>query len=93
MISLVGIEILGFLGLIGLYLYQHTKTIPRWLGLVILLLSLVTAVSMIWTGNLGGKIHHPEIRSKFPPATSFEPAAIEPPGKSGDKEKSVQKKD
>ncbi len=70
LVSLVAIEILGVLALAGLIRFRGSS-IPTWLVTTSLVLSLLTAISVGWTANLGREIRHPEIRSDFsPPAAS-----------------------
>jgi len=55
--------ILGGVALLGLFLFRGTRSAPRWFGVVVLLLALLTTGLVVWTANLGGYIRHPEIRS------------------------------
>lgn len=68
LLSLVAIEILGVLAVAGLVLFRGSS-IPTWFVTTSLVLSLLAAVSVGWTANLGREIHHPEIRSDFSPAS------------------------
>ena len=62
-ISLVGVEILGILALIGMFFSLRQHRIPSWLVPTVLVLSVVTAGLMARTAGLGGQIRHTEIRS------------------------------
>ena len=55
--------ILGGASLLGLWFFRGPRTAPRWLGVVVLVLALLTSGLIIWTANLGGSIRHPEIRA------------------------------
>ncbi|MPZ20825.1 MAG: hypothetical protein GEV06_23395 [Luteitalea sp.] len=60
--ALVGVEGLGVLGLIGLFLLRRNPVLPtRFLGTTAIVLIITTAV-LAWTANLGGQIRHTEIR-------------------------------
>jgi len=61
-LSLILIEGLGVLALAGLFFMHRSGSIPRWLVLIVLVLSLITAVIVGYTANLGGEIRHSEIR-------------------------------
>ena len=61
-ISLALIELSGIAALAGL-LWSRQGPPPRWLASAMLVLSLVTAIQIGWTGHLGGMIHHQEIRA------------------------------
>ncbi len=63
-LSLVLIEALGVLALVGLFFIRRSGTAPMWLLSLILVLSLVTAVIVGYTANLGGEIRHSEIRGQ-----------------------------
>jgi hypothetical protein len=63
----------GALALGALIFFRKARTLPRWVVGVILLLALAVCGLMGRTANLGGKIHHPEIRTYGSP----EPAAHE----------------
>ncbi len=61
-LSLVLIEALGVLALVGLYFMRRSGAIPSWIISLVLVLSLLTAVIVGYTANLGGEIRHSEIR-------------------------------
>ena len=63
-LALVLIEVLGVMALAGLFLLRRSGSIPRWLVLLVLAASLVTAAVTGFTANLGGEIRHTEIRGK-----------------------------
>lgn len=62
LVSLIAVETLGAIALIGLVVSRRRRGVPRGLGVVTLVVALVTATSMAWTAYLGGQISHPEIR-------------------------------
>lgn len=61
-LTLVLMEILGITSLTGLVLLRHSGAIPKWVAVMILILSLITAAVVNLTANLGGQIRHTEIR-------------------------------
>jgi len=61
-LALVLMEILGVMTLTGLFLLRRSGSIPKWLVLLVLVASLLTAAAMGFTANLGGQIRHTEIR-------------------------------
>ncbi len=61
-LALVLMETLGLAALAGLLFLRESGAIPKWLVVIVLLLSLVTAAAVGLTANLGGQIRHTEIR-------------------------------
>jgi uncharacterized membrane protein len=61
-IALVLMEVLGVMVLAGLFLLRRSGSIPKWLVLIVLVASLITAAVVGLTANLGGQIRHTEIR-------------------------------
>lgn len=61
-LTLVLMEILGITSVAGLVLLRRSGAIPKWLAVMILILSLITAVVVNLTANFGGQIRHTEIR-------------------------------
>lgn len=61
-IALAGALGLGALALGGLVFFRGGRPLPNWLGVTALIGALVVSGLMGYTANLGGKIHHPEIR-------------------------------
>lgn len=55
--------VLGLLALAGLAMYRRKSGITRLFLVVTVACSLLVGALMAWTANLGGHIHHPEIRS------------------------------
>jgi len=53
----VGLAALG-----GLIAYRKTVPFPRWVAAALFGLALITSGWLAWTANLGGRIHHPEVR-------------------------------
>ncbi len=64
----VGVAALG-----GLYVYRDA-TVPRKVGVLMLVLSVVAIVPMGWTANLGGQVRHEEIRGPAAPGAGHEGA-------------------
>lgn len=60
--SFIAMDIAGFIALIGLVLYRRPKIFPLYFTILMFLILMVVNGMMGWTANLGGKIHHPEIR-------------------------------
>lgn len=49
---------------LGALLYGRSqRTLARWTAQLVLVLSLLTTGVMAYTANLGGKVHHPELRA------------------------------
>ena len=49
---------------LGALLYGRSRrTLARWAAQFVLVLSLLTTGVMAYTANLGGKVHHPELRA------------------------------
>src|SRR4029450_3168078 len=63
LITLIAIEILGAVALLGLWLSRRSPDTRRWLGCVVLALAVLAGGLGIWTGNLGGQVRHTEARA------------------------------
>jgi uncharacterized membrane protein len=61
-LALVLMEVLGVMALVGLLLLRRSGSIPKWVVIMVLVLSLITAAVVGLTTNLGGQIRHTEIR-------------------------------
>ena len=61
-LALVLMETLGLAALAGLLFLRVAGAIPKWIVVIVLLLSLVTAAAIGFTANLGGQIRHTEVR-------------------------------
>ncbi|HXY55148.1 MAG TPA: hypothetical protein VEM40_10825 [Nitrospirota bacterium] len=61
-LALVLMGALGAIAFVGLFLLRRSGSIPRWVVILVLVLSLVVAGAVGLTTNLGGQIRHPEIR-------------------------------
>lgn len=72
--SFIAMDITGAVGLLSLLLYKKPKTLPN--SFAVLLLAMLLAVNgmMAYTANLGGRIHHPEIREDKLPWESSDPS-------------------
>jgi uncharacterized membrane protein len=62
--TLMLVETLGVLSLAGLVFLRRFGRIPKVIVILVLLMSLITAVVAGVTANLGGQIRHTEIRGK-----------------------------
>jgi uncharacterized membrane protein len=62
-LSLIFAIVTGAISLIGIVLMRSKQEFARWFVLLSLLFSMVTAVLMARTANLGGQVRHTEIRS------------------------------
>jgi formate hydrogenlyase subunit 3/multisubunit Na+/H+ antiporter MnhD subunit len=65
-ITLIAIEILGAVSLVSLWISRRLLELKRWMTLSALLLAVISSGLGAWTGNLGGQVHHPEVRADFP---------------------------
>lgn len=82
--SFIAMNIAGALGLVAVFLYRKPKTLPNSFAYFLLAVLLIVNGMMAYTANLGGKIHHPEIREdKLPWEASVNP----------ENEKSIKDKD
>lgn len=63
----------GAAALGGLYVYRDA-TVPRKVGVLMLVLSVVAIVPMGWAANLGGQVRHEEIRGPAAPGATADPA-------------------
>lgn len=68
-VALIGIGILGIMSLTGLLMFRQHGHFPAWFMIMTLALSLATAGMMAYTGSLGGKVRHTELR-RTPPQTA-----------------------
>ncbi len=67
-VSLAVVEVLGVAAIVGLLVYWKRGRMSSWLLLATIVLALAGSVLMARTANLGGRIHHPEVRPGFSPA-------------------------
>jgi hypothetical protein len=56
--SMLAMEIVAAISLLGLILYRKQKPIPVYFGVILLILILIINLMMIYTGHLGGRIAH-----------------------------------
>lgn len=61
--AMILMVILGIGGAIGLFFELKSGSVPVWIMVAILLISVATAIMVTITANLGGQIRHTEIRS------------------------------
>ncbi len=72
-LTLVLMETMGIAALAGLLFFRESGAIPKWIVVIVLLLSLITAAVVDLTANLGGQIRHTEIRDDFVPSQPMGP--------------------
>ncbi len=68
LVSLIALELLGAVALLGLVVSRGAQTLPRWLGPTLMALAVAVTAWVGWTANLGGQITHEEARPGFTPA-------------------------
>lgn len=89
--SFIAMDIAGVIALAALFIFKKPKILPASLSYFFLALLLIVNGMMAYTANLGGKIHHPEIREdKLPWETSVNTGSEK---KSSDKDSDEKKKD
>ncbi|MDZ4713727.1 MAG: hypothetical protein SGI89_15575 [bacterium] len=71
--SFIVMDIAGAFAIIALFAYRKPKTLPKSIAYALLLILLISNGMMAYTANLGGKIHHPEIREDRMPWESAAP--------------------
>ncbi|HZT44338.1 MAG TPA: hypothetical protein VFA07_19385 [Chthonomonadaceae bacterium] len=71
-VALAGVEILGLMALGGLILSQRTRSLSKAVVSTVLVVGIGVTGPMAWTANLGGQIHHPEIRGAAAQASGGE---------------------
>jgi len=74
--ALVLMELLGATAFLGLFLFRRYGNIPKWIIVLVLILSLITAFVMGVTANFGGQIRHTEIRADFSGPPAQEPVKL-----------------
>lgn len=60
--SFIVMDIAGAISLISIFLFKKPKVLPNSFAYFLLILLLIVNGMMAYTANLGGRIHHPEIR-------------------------------
>lgn len=92
--SFIAMDIAGAVGLIAMFLFRKPKTMPNSFAFFLLALLLIVNGMMAYTANLGGKIHHPEIREdKLPWETSVNPGTESTSKENADKKDKKEKED
>lgn len=72
--SFIAMDLAGAIGLFSMFLYRKPKILPNSFAYLMLGVLLIVNGMMAYTANLGGKIHHPEIRKdKLPWEASVNP--------------------
>jgi multisubunit Na+/H+ antiporter MnhB subunit len=74
LISLIFVSITGAVALVAFYLLLKKKECPASVTISVLILALISLGFLIHTGDLGGKINHPELRPGYvmPPPSEDE---------------------
>lgn len=88
--SFIAMDIAGAIALAALFLYKKPKTLPNSFAYFFLVVLIIVNGMMAYTANLGGKIHHPEIREDKLP---WESSVIDDPDKHEDNDKSGKKEE
>ncbi len=65
--AVTGMFVLAAVSLAGLIRTRKRKLLPAWATIGALVLALATVLLMARAANLGGQIHHPELRSGYAP--------------------------
>lgn len=65
--AMVAVITLGVLSLVSLVVGWKKGELPKWSAPLGLGLAAISIGLLVWTANLGGKIHHQEVRSDFQP--------------------------
>lgn len=61
--SFIAMDIAGAAGLLAIFLFRKPKVLPGSFAYIMLVILFIVFGMMAYTANLGGRIHHPEIRS------------------------------
>ncbi len=72
--SFIAMNIAGAIAILSMFLYKKPKELPNKFAIFMLALLLMVNGMMAYTANLGGKIHHPEIRQDKLPWESSAPS-------------------
>jgi hypothetical protein len=64
--AFIWVGALGLAALYGLTFAMRDKKPPKWLPVLVMILSLMSIATFIRTAQLGGRIGHPELRPGFP---------------------------
>ncbi|HMS63928.1 MAG TPA: hypothetical protein PKD83_01595 [Ignavibacteria bacterium] len=60
--SFIAMDIAGAIGILAMLIYKKPKTLSNSFAYFFLSVLIIVKLMMAYTANLGGKIHHPEIR-------------------------------
>ena len=71
-VALAGALVMGAFAVVGLVAFRRQRTVPSWFGVTTLLGAVAVSGLMAWAANLGGQVHHPEIRSGMAPVGQAE---------------------
>jgi len=69
-VALGGVLALGAFAVIGLVAFRRQRPVAKWFGVMALLGAFIVSGLMAWTANLGGQVHHPEIRGTASPSSA-----------------------
>ena len=62
---LAPVVLLGVVALLSLWLSRHSPNIRGWIVVAALALAVISVGLGMWAGNLGGQVHHTEVRAGY----------------------------
>ncbi|MGB3016624.1 MAG: hypothetical protein WBC65_02365, partial [Ignavibacteria bacterium] len=71
--SFIAMDIVGAIAVLSMFLFRKPKELSKSFAILMFALILIVNGMMAYTANLGGKIHHPEIREDKLPWESSAP--------------------
>lgn len=71
-VALGGVLALGAFAVVGLVVFRRQRPVATWFGVTALLGAIAVSGLMAWAANLGGQVHHPEIRPSTGNSISIE---------------------
>lgn len=71
--SFIAMDIVGAIAVLSMFLFRKPKELSQSFAILMFTLILIVNGMMAYTANLGGKIHHPEIREDKLPWESSAP--------------------
>ncbi|MBV6479704.1 MAG: hypothetical protein HGGPFJEG_02495 [Ignavibacteria bacterium] len=75
--SFIAMNITGAIALVSMFIFKKPKQLPNTFTYLLFALLVIVFSMMAYTGNLGGKIHHPEIKEdKLPWEASSTPGTV-----------------
>ena len=92
--SFIAMDIVGALAILSMFIFKKPKEISNSFAVIMFALVLAVNGMMAYTANLGGKIHHPEVRSDaVQNNSSGKTDESDDKEKDGDKQKKEKDKD